>query len=201
MLSCHFAWNKVWRLGSRKNLWRRWILNPFFPSMCFSLKRFLHKFMTAPCLCFPLRNPLWFWRPSQSSLRTQCVLRDRWEEMIHSSDDARDTRPSWPADLMVYIAGLPQRGCRATLIRAFSGTRCAGHHLSRSDSVWQQTQAGFTCTSHKLSQTSDQIRNCRDDSVMWGSDRPVRAVIIFYQEEIWIWPQVCVFLCLWAFCG
>lgn len=106
MLSCHFAWNKVWRLGSGRNLWRRWILNPFFPSMCFSLKRFLHKFMTAPCLCFPLHNPLWFWRPSRASLRTQCVLRDRWEEMIHSSDEAWDTRPSWPADLMVYIADL-----------------------------------------------------------------------------------------------
>lgn len=130
MLSCHFAWNKVWRLGSWKNLWRRWILNPFFRSVCFSLKRFLHKFMTGPCLCFPLRNPLWFWHPSQCSLRTQCVLRDRWEEMIHSSD----TRPRWPADSVVYIADLPQRWCRAALIRAFSGTRCAGHHLSHSDS-------------------------------------------------------------------
>lgn len=95
---------------------------------------------------------------------------------------------------MVYIADLPQRGCWATLIRAFSGAWCAGHHLCCSDSVWQQTQAGFTCTSHKLSQTSNQIRNCRDDSVIWGSDRPVRAVIIFYQEEIWIWPQVCCLL-------
>lgn len=57
------------------------------------------------------------------------------------------------------------------------------------------------CTSHHLIQMSNQIRNCRDDSMIWGLDRPVRAVIILHQEEIYIWPQVCVFLFLWAFCG
>lgn len=49
------------------------------------------------------------------------------------------------------------------------------------------------CTSHHLIQMSEQIRNCRDDSMMRGLDRPVRAVIILLWEEIWISPRVCVF--------
>lgn len=173
----------------------------FFLSTCFSPKRvFLYSWQHRVCIFSSLHIPVCIWCPPQPSLWTQCVLRERWEEMIHSSDKAQDTNPSWPADQLVDIADLPRCGCRAALIRAFSGAWWAGHHLSRGDSVWQQTQARLTsekmCTSHHLIQMSNQIRNCRDDSMIWRLDLPVRAVIILLQLEIWILPQVCVFLFL-----
>lgn len=125
--------------------------------------------------------------------------RDERKWFIHQ------TRPGIqiPADPLIswlILQIFPRCGCRAALIRAFSGARWAGHHLSRSDSAWQQTQARLTsekmCTSHHLIQMSNQIRNCRDDSMIWRLDSPVRAVIILLRLEVWILPQVCVFLFL-----
>lgn len=69
------------------------------------------------------------------------------------------------------------------------------------DSKHKQASPLKMCTSHHLIQMSGQIKNCSDDGMIRGLDRAVRAVIILLREEIWILPQVCVFLFLLAFCG
>lgn len=129
-------------------------LNNFFPEEGF------YVFMTAQHWCFfppfislpvfdVLHNPAFgynvFWETDER----------KW--FIHQTK-AQGTNPSWPADHMVDIADLPLGRRQATLIRAFSGAWSIGSHLSRSDSVWQQTQAGLTAENVYIASTNSNVK-------------------------------------------
>lgn len=109
--------------------------------------------------------------------------------MIHSSVKAQDTNPGWPADQMVDIAHRSRCRCRAILIREHGEQVIISPVVTLCDSKHKPASTLKMCTWHHLIQMSYQIRNCRGGSMIWGPDRPVRAVIILLQEEIWIFAS------------
>lgn len=176
-------------------------------SIFLSLHMFLpedvsHIFTAALCLCFPLPSHpcLYLMCSTIQPLDTVC-----FERQMRGNDSFIRQGSEYKSHLTCWSDGWYCRSSSwrvpGTLIRAFSGAWCMGHHLSCSDSVWQQTQAGLTSENVHIAPPNSNVKpdkELQDDSGIWGLDRPVRGVIIFHQKEIWIWPQVCVFLFLWA---
>lgn len=137
-----------------------------------------------------LHTPVCIWCPPHSKpLDTACFEGGGWEEMIHSSVKAQDTNPGWPADQMVDIAHRSRCRCRAILIREHGERVIISPVVTLCDSKHKPASTLKMCTWHHLIQMSYQIRNCRGGSMIWGPDRPVRAVIILLQEEIWIFAS------------